>query len=123
MVLDTMEIKCSPDRLMVLIPDVLTSIINKGEVTWCYYNPGDLFKEVHLVLCNDDKPDIAKTQKMVGNAKLFIHNLPRPNFFKTIGWQLPLIRSWIKSGVVSGIVIFLELAELLVSWNQAECNL
>ena len=99
MVLDTMEIKCSPDRLMVLIPDVLTSIINKGEVTWCYYNPGDLFKEVHLVLCNDDKPDIAKTQKMVGNAKLFIHNLPRPNFFKTIGWQLPLIRSWIKSGV------------------------
>ena len=94
-----MEFKSAPDRLMVLIPDVLSSIINKGEVTWCYYNPGNLFKEVHLVLCNDDKPDFSKAQKMVGNAKLFIHNLPRPNFCKTIGWQLPLIQSWVKSGV------------------------
>lgn len=92
-------------RLMVLIPDVLSSIINKGEVTWCYYNPGDFFKEVHLVLCNEDKPDLSGAQKMVGNATLFIHNLPRPNFFKTFGWQLPFLNSWLNDGLALALKI------------------
>lgn len=87
------------DRLMVIIPDRLTSLIRKGEITERYYNPGELFKEVHIVLNNDDQPDPRDVQKTVGNAKLFIHNLPRPGFAATIGWQVPLIRRWRKAGL------------------------
>lgn len=89
----------SPRVLMVIIPDKLTSLIKKGEITERYYNPGQLFDEVHIVLNNDDQPDPKDVQKTVGSAKLFIHNLRRPNFFTSLGWQLPLIRQWRDKGL------------------------
>jgi glycosyltransferase involved in cell wall biosynthesis len=85
--------------LMVIIPDRLTSLIRKGEITERYYNPGELFGEVHIVLNNDDDPDPKDVQKTVGKAKLFIHNLPRPGFVATLGWQMPLLRRWRKAGL------------------------
>lgn len=87
------------DRLMIIIPDRLTTLVKKGEITERYYNPGDLFREIHLVLSNDDRPDVGAVQKTVGSAKLYIHNLPRPNFFATAGWQLALIRRWRDQGL------------------------
>ena len=36
--------------LLVIIPDRLTNLINKGEVTERYYNPGNLFDEIHLMM-------------------------------------------------------------------------
>lgn len=61
---------------MVIIPDRLTDILDKGEIQPRYYNPGDLFDEVHIVLTNDDKPDLNKLQKKIGRAKAFIYNYP-----------------------------------------------
>lgn len=92
--------KHSADRLMVIIPDRLTDLINKGEVTARYYNPGELFKEVHIVLTNDDCPDLQAIQKTVGSAKLYLHNLPSGGrlFLRTAGWQHFLLRDWINAG-------------------------
>jgi glycosyltransferase involved in cell wall biosynthesis len=61
---------------MVIVPDRVSDILTKGEYQPRYYNPGDLFNEVHLLLCNDDKPDLAALQATVGQAKLHVHNLP-----------------------------------------------
>ena len=83
---------------MVLVPDRLSDIINKGEVTERYYNPGNLFDEVHLVITNNDAPDLAALQKMVGEARLSVHNLPdaRAQFVPTLGWRPWLLGSWVK---------------------------
>jgi glycosyltransferase involved in cell wall biosynthesis len=85
--------------LMVIILDRLSSIIQKGEVTERYYNPGNTFKQVHIVLMNDDCPDFDEVQKMVGRAELFIHNLPPPGFMRSFGWNTLFLKSWVKSGL------------------------
>jgi glycosyltransferase involved in cell wall biosynthesis len=90
------------DRLMVIIPDRLSDILRKGEVTPRYYNPGNLFREVHIVMCNDDRPDPAAVQPMVGTARLFLHNLMESRrlfFLKTLGWQIPLLEPLLQRGV------------------------
>lgn len=91
-----------PRRLLVIIPDRLTVLVEKGEITARYYNPGDLFDEVHLLLTNDDRPDPATVQKTVGRARLFLHNLPAGHglFFRTLGWQPRLLRGWLRRGLV-----------------------
>lgn len=81
---------------MVIIPDRLSDLVAKGEVTPRYYNPGNLFSEVHIVLTNDDRPDPALVQPMVGDAVLTIHNIPtgRALFKRSLGWRPLLLRRW-----------------------------
>ena len=63
-------------RLLVIIPDRLYHIIAKGELQPAYYNPGEVFDEVHILMCNDDHPDVAALHYLVGSARLFLHNYP-----------------------------------------------
>jgi len=88
-------------RLMVILPDRLSDLIAKGEITARYYNPGEFFKEVHLVVTNDDRPDLKVLQKAVGDAKLIFHNLPTgPRYFlRSLGWQWSLIEPFLKRGL------------------------
>ena len=64
---------------MVFPSDPIRAYHAKGEIKPRYYNPGDLFDEVHLVsLCDEDiAPE--KVQLLVGRAKLFIHPIGRPS--------------------------------------------
>jgi glycosyltransferase involved in cell wall biosynthesis len=89
------------DRLLVIIPDRLSELIKKGEITERYYNPGQMFREVHILMTNDDRPDRASLQKTVGQAELFLHNLPADVglFVRTLGWQRPLLGRWISRGL------------------------
>lgn len=89
------------DRLMVIVADRLSDLIRKGEVHERYYNPGELFREVHLVMTNDDCPDLPTMQRMVGGAQLHVHNLPAGSryFLRTLGWQLPLLKSYLNRAV------------------------
>lgn len=82
--------------LLVIIPDRLSVLIEKGEVVPRYYNPGNLFEEVHIMMTNDDMPDPKLVQPMVGNAELFLYNINQPEYFfrKTLGWQFILIQAW-----------------------------
>jgi glycosyltransferase involved in cell wall biosynthesis len=86
---------------MVIIPDRLSALLDKGEVTERYYNPGDLFERVDIVLVNDDHPDPGAIQPMVGSAELHIHNLPATSglFKKSLLWRPRLLRRWAATAV------------------------
>jgi len=88
-------------RLFVIVPDRLSQIVRKGEVTPRYYNPGNLFREVHIFMTNDDRPNPSGVQSMVGDAKLTIHNLPAAmeTFVRSLGWRPALLRAWAASAV------------------------
>ncbi len=85
--------------LLNIIPDRLSDLVRKGEITERYYNPGDLFDEVHLLLINDDRPDPEDLRKLAGRAELFLHNLPLPSFLHTFAWQRIFLEKWLQAGV------------------------
>lgn len=91
-----MQHECRLDRLMVLIPHGLSDLVAKGEITPRYYNPGNLFREVHIVTTTGDDPDARRVLDMVGDASLTIHRFPtgRGLFIRTLGWRRQLLRSW-----------------------------
>jgi hypothetical protein len=62
---------CEHERLLVIIPDRLSVVTER------YYKPGNLFPEVHILMTNEDRPDPATVQPMVGDAVLHLHNMPR----------------------------------------------
>jgi glycosyltransferase involved in cell wall biosynthesis len=95
-VADPFNHRFAADRLMVIIEDRLSDLIAKGEITSRYYNPGELFREVHLVLTEGDEPDLATAQKTVGAARLVLHHVPSTArlFKRTLGWRPFLLRSW-----------------------------
>jgi len=88
-------------RLLVIISDRLSDLIRKGEMTPRYYNPGELFDEVHILMTNDDHPDLGLLQKTVGRAALFIYNLPAEKrlFIRSLGWQSFLMKKWTERGL------------------------
>ena len=87
--------------LMVILSDRVSTIITKGEYTPRYYNPGNLFDEVHLLVTNDDRIDWAALQYTVGNAKLSVHNLPYDDkvFYWALGYRPSLLKKWAAGGV------------------------
>src|SRR3989339_673440 len=95
-IISDMPIMQPPPCLMVILNDVLSDIVAKGEVIERYYNPDDVFKTVHIVLVNNDKPDLASLVKIAGQAQLFIHNLPPWHQFiwRTLGCRQWLLRKW-----------------------------
>ena len=62
--------------LLVIVPDALSAIVKKGEFTERYYNPGNVFDEVHILMTNSDRVDSRDMQRTAGETKLHIHNLP-----------------------------------------------
>jgi glycosyltransferase involved in cell wall biosynthesis len=83
----------SSRRLLVVIPDRITEILDKGEFAPRYYNPGDYFDDVHLVLMNDDRPDPASLQAIVGSARVTLHNFA-PASFDDTWFRVPRLREW-----------------------------
>jgi L-malate glycosyltransferase len=107
--------------LIVLVPDRLSAIVEKGEITPRYYNPGDLFGEVHLVLVNDDAPDPEALAPTVGRARLVLHNLPPPRrmFARTLGYRPALVRRWAAEGVELAREVRPELVRCHGTWVNA----
>jgi glycosyltransferase involved in cell wall biosynthesis len=90
--------------LLVIINDRLSNLVRKGEITPRYYNPGEVFDEVHIAMTNDDCPhDPAQSAlaPTVGRAKLFLHNLPagKALFWRTLGWRPWLLKRWTGAAV------------------------
>jgi len=86
---------------MIIVPDALSAIVHKGEITPRYYNPGDLFGEVHIVMTRSDEVEPADLQKAVGSAKLQLHSIPLKSklFLRTLGYRPSLLRGWARKGV------------------------
>ncbi|MBM3711827.1 MAG: glycosyltransferase family 4 protein [Actinobacteria bacterium] len=68
-------------RLVIFPNDPLYSIYEKGEVKIRYWNPNNIFSEIHVISLCDSELSPDKIQIMAGSAKLFIHEVGRPNYF------------------------------------------
>jgi glycosyltransferase involved in cell wall biosynthesis len=88
-------------RLMIIVTDPVSSLLKKGELTPRYYNPGDLFSEVHIVMTTADKANPEALQLSVGRAEPFVHNLPLPRklLLRTLGYRPWLLNRWADQGV------------------------
>ena len=87
--------------LLVVLLEPLSDLIGKGEVVSRYYNPGDVFEDVHFLLLNADRPDAGALQRMCGRAMVSVHNLVlAPGLFKrTLGWRPELMGRELSAGV------------------------
>jgi glycosyltransferase involved in cell wall biosynthesis len=87
--------------LLVIVSDYLSAIIAKGEFTPCYYNPGNLFDEVHIMMTNDDRPNPSDLQQTVGDARIFLHNVAAPpsSALQTLGFRKGYFRKWAAEAV------------------------
>ena len=83
-------------QLVVIVPEAISQWIAKGEVIDRYFNPGELFKSVHVVVCSHDAPDPAALQRLVGNAALSFEIRPLSKIRKvgSLGLQPALLRRW-----------------------------
>src|SRR5262249_42459748 len=89
------QVECY-DTLMVIVPDRLSEIASKGEIVPRYYNPGNLFRHVHLVMTNDDHVAPEQVRAMVGDAEVTVHSFASGahTFVRTAGWRPFLLRRW-----------------------------
>lgn len=62
-------------RLLVFLTDALRTFQDKGEIKPRYYNPGNLFSEVHFVSPAREDLGAAQLQCLVGEAKMIVHPL------------------------------------------------
>ncbi|MBL7197588.1 MAG: glycosyltransferase [Candidatus Omnitrophica bacterium] len=67
--------------LCILLTDSLEVLYKKGEIKERYYNPDNLFSEVHMISFSDEDIEIEKVKITVGDARLYIHSVGRPNVF------------------------------------------
>lgn len=84
------------DRGMVILADPLSPLLAKGEITARYYNPGNLFRHIDLVLCAVDAPDRDRLRPMLGEASFDIHSFPigRDWTLRSLFWRPRLLRPW-----------------------------
>jgi glycosyltransferase involved in cell wall biosynthesis len=84
-------------RMLVLPAAAIAPSVNQGEVVARYYNPGDVFDEIHFVLHPGDTPDQERLARMAGRARVVIHSLRcgvRGAFFSSLGWRPTLLGGW-----------------------------
>ena len=104
--------------LLVIVPDALSAIVKKGEFTERYYNPGNVFDEVHILMTNSDRVDSRDMQSTVGDAKLHIHNLPDWGYERTLGYHPWLLRFW----AIRAVRLAKEIRPSLVRCHSAWLN-
>lgn len=82
-------------RLLVLLDYRVSEILQKGEYPPGYYNPGDLFDEIHILMTVADQVTAGDMQFTGGRAKIFIYSIPAPRFTASLGWQFFLLEKWV----------------------------
>ncbi len=82
-------------KLLVIVNYPVSAILNKGEYPPGYYNPGDVFDEIHILTTVLDSVNVEKMQFTGGNARVFVHSIPAPSFKSSLGWQPFLLRNWV----------------------------
>lgn len=107
--------------LLVIIPDRLSDIIAKGELQPDYYNPGRVFDDVHILMCNDDRPDPAALQYLVGDARLTLHNLP--DDLTLVGRRPELLTGFrLRSWAARGVALARKICPALIRCHGADWN-
>src|SRR5262249_43990097 len=108
-------------KLLVLIPDRISDILVKGEYQPRYYNPGEVFDEVHILSTTTDNPDIAALQRTVGSAKLHLHfHSDDPNLINR--WPELLRRRALDRWARGGVEIAKRIGADLIRCHGADWN-
>jgi len=66
-------------KLCIFPNDPIISYYEKGEIKDRYYNPENLFDELHIISFIDKDVEESKVRVLVGNAKLIIHSVGKIN--------------------------------------------
>jgi glycosyltransferase involved in cell wall biosynthesis len=90
--------------LLVVTVDRPSAWIAKGEVVDRYYNPDDVFDDVHLLLLNDDRPPPGALRRLVGRASVHVHNVPAGPavFARSLGWRPRLLGAALRGAIDTG---------------------
>jgi len=105
-------------KLCVFPNDPIVSYFKKGEIKERYYNPLDIFDEVHIISFIDKDIEESKVQTLVGKGKLKIHSVGRINLFN---------KSKIKKKIIQLVKeinpdIIRAYNPLLEGWVAAQCS-
>ena len=66
-------------KLCVFSNDSIQDYFNKGEIKERYFNPNNLFKEIHIFSPTEKDVEATKVKKISGNAKLEIYPIGKLN--------------------------------------------
>jgi glycosyltransferase involved in cell wall biosynthesis len=97
--------------------DPIMAYYEKGEIKERYFNPKNIFDEVHIISFIDKDVEVEKVQKIAGNAKLIIHSVGKINIKnrkKEISKILEIVKK-INPGVIRAYNSRLE------GWFAANC--
>lgn len=88
-------------KLMVVVSDRISNIIEKGELIDGYYNPNGFFSEVIFLITNDDRPNLEKLKASVAGANVKVYNVPsgKSLFIKSCGYRPLLLKEWSRDAV------------------------
>ena len=66
-------------KICIFPNDPIKAYYQKGEIKERYFNPENIFDEVHIISFTDIDVEEEKIQKIAGNAKLIIHTVGKIN--------------------------------------------
>lgn len=67
-------------KLCIFPNDPIIAYYNKGEIKNRYFNPCNIFDEIHIISFIDNDIEESKVQILAGNAKLKIHSVGKISF-------------------------------------------
>lgn len=71
-------------KVLIFPNDPLISYVIKGELKKNYFNPKNIFKEIHFITFTNKESSVDKVKITIGKAKCFIHTLPPLSIFDYI---------------------------------------
>jgi len=74
-----MEKNSSNLRLCVFPSDPIQAYYDKGEIKERYFNPNNLFTEIHVISTVENDIESSKVKEIAGNAKLYIYPIGKIN--------------------------------------------
>lgn len=105
-------------RLCVFPNDPIKSYFDKGEIKLKYFNPMNMFDEIHVVSTTDNDIEESKVKELAGTGKLFIHTVGKTNlknYKKHKEKVITLVRQ-IKPDVIRAY------NPLIQGWLAAKCS-
>ena len=78
-------------RLCVFPNDPLQAYFDKGEIKERYYNPENIFDEIHFITLTDNDVDVDKIQTIGGTAKIIIHSVGKINIKNRKKYQKEIV--------------------------------
>lgn len=105
-------------KLCVFPSDPVQEYVKKGEIKERYYNPLNIFDEIHIMNPSDEKVDTDSIKPMAGNAKIIVHPIGKSNL---LGMHLK------KSSVINevrkiGPDAIRSYNQLIQGWLAAMCS-